>query len=332
MNAEQLRVVPGTTRNEPLELLTVGRISVDLYAEQLETPLTEVRSFRKSIGGTATNVAVAAARLGHRAAVFTRIGDDPMGSYVQHALEQTFGVDTRYVTTDPDLRTPLAFATMEDPAEPTLDFYRAPQAPDMMVESSDVDRAAVTSVPILWFPTSCLSAEPSRSTIHDMLRWRERRLHTVLDLDWRPSFWPDATTATAELDRVLGHVTLAIGNRTECEVAVGESDPDRAADALLARGLGGAIVKLGGDGVLVATADGRRERIPPFPVEVVCGLGAGDAFGGALCHGLLSGWDLVACARAGNAAGAIVASRLMCADDMPGLADIDAVLAEGTSA
>ena len=124
---------------------------------------------------------------------------------------------------------------------------------------------------------------------------------------------------------MLPQVTLAIGNRDECEVAVGERDPERAADALLARGLSAAIVKMGGDGVLVATADGVREQIAPYPVEVVCGLGAGDAFGGALCHGLLSGWDLPTCARAGNAAGAIVASRLMCADDMPYPGEIDAL-------
>jgi 5-dehydro-2-deoxygluconokinase len=123
---------------------------------------------------------------------------------------------------------------------------------------------------------------------------------------------------------------MAIGNRAECEVAVGESDPDRAADALLARGLSAAIVKMGGDGVLVATADGVRERIHPYPVDVVCGLGAGDAFGGAFCHGLLSGWDLPQCARAGNAAGAIVAARLMCADDMPYVADIELVLDRGS--
>lgn len=83
------------------------------------------------------------------------------------------------------------------------------------------------------------------------------------------------------------------------------------------------MVKLGGDDVLVATADGHRERIPPFPVEQVCGLGAGDAFNGAFCHGLLSGWTIAACARYGNAAGAIVASRLMCADDMPTIAEIE---------
>jgi 5-dehydro-2-deoxygluconokinase len=312
-----------------LEVLTVGRVSVDLYAEQLGVPVELVQTFRKSIGGTATNVAVAAARLGHRTAVFNRVGDDPMGGYVRYALERTFGVDTRFVRTDPQYRTPLAFAVMEDPAEPTIDFYRAPQAPDMMIVPDDIDRDVVEQVPIFWFPTSRLSAEPSRSTIHELLAWRGRRTHTILDLDWRPSFWPDAATATRELDQVLDQVTTAIGNRTECEVAVGESDPDRAADALLGRGLTAAVVKLGGDGVLVATADGIRERIPPYPVDVVCGLGAGDAFGGAFCHGLLQGWDLPTCARAGNAAGAIVAARLMCADDMPYLSDIELVLAEG---
>ena len=108
---------------------------------------------------------------------------------------------------------PLAFATMEDPGEPVIVFYRSPQAPDMTIESADVDRAVVESVPILWFPTSCLSEEPSRSTIHDLLAWRSRRTHTVLDLDWRPQFWRSAADATAELDQVLDHVTMAIGNR-----------------------------------------------------------------------------------------------------------------------
>jgi 5-dehydro-2-deoxygluconokinase len=312
-----------------LEVLTVGRISVDLYAEQLGEHLNEVRTFRKSVGGTATNVAVAAARLGHRAAVFTKVGDDPMGGYVRRALEHTFGVDTRFVGIDPELRTPLAIATMEDPAEPVLDFYRAPQAPDMMIRSDSIERGAVESVPILWFPTSRLSTEPSRSTLHQLLDWRGGRSHTVLDLDWRPNFWPDAASATRELDRVLDRVTIAIGNRAECEVAVGETDPERAADALLARGLEAVVVKMGGEGVLVATAEGVREQIAPYPVDAVCGLGAGDAFGGAFCHGLLSGRTLLDCARAGNAAGAIVAARLMCADDMPYLSDIELVLDRG---
>ncbi len=289
-------------------------------------PLAEVTSFRKSIGGTATNVAVAAARLGRRTAVFTRVGADAFGDYVVGALASTFGVDTSYVGRHPELRTPLAFAELADPAEPTIIFYREPRAPDMTIEATDVPAELVASVPILWIPASCVSAEPSRSTIHALLSRRERRAHTVLDLDWRPHFWSDPADGRREIGALLDLVTMAIGNRAECQVVVDSADPEIAANRLLARGLDAALVKMGGDGVLVATADGQRERIAPYPVEVVCGLGAGDAFGGALCHGLLEGWDLARCARAGNAAGAIVASRLMCADDMPYQHEIDAVL------
>jgi 5-dehydro-2-deoxygluconokinase len=309
-----------------LELLTVGRISVDLYAEQLNVPLREVRSFRKSIGGTATNVAVAAARLGHRAAVLTKVGDDPFGGYVRWALEDTFGVDTRFVGTHSVLRTPLAFAELDPPEDPTIVFYREPKAPDLELTAEDVDLDTATTVPVLWVSAGALSADPSRTTTHQLLAARGRRDHTVIDLDWRPQMWDAPASATRELAEALAHATLAIGNRAECEIAVGTDDPDDAVDRLLGRGLGGAIVKLGGDGVLVATADGRRERVAPFPVDVVCGLGAGDAFGGALCHGLLSGWDLSQAAGYGNAAGAIVASRLMCADDMPYEHEIAALL------
>ena len=143
-------------------------------------------------------------------------------------------------------------------------------------------------MPVLWVSLGALSAEPSRSTVHGLLATRARPAETVVDLDWRPQMWDAASTATREVGAALDHATIAIGNRAECEVAVGTTDPDVAAERLLARGLRAAIVKLGADGVLVATADGARAGAA-VPVEVVCGLGAGDAFGGALCHGLLSG-------------------------------------------
>ena len=186
-------------------------------------------------------------------------------------------------------------------------------------------------MPILWVAAGALAAEPSRSTVHALLERRVRERpdqHTVLDLDWRPQLWDAAASATREVGRALDAATMAIGNRAECEIAVGTDDPAEAADRLLARGLRVAVVKLGGDGVLVATAEGRREQVPPYPVDVVCGLGAGDAFGGALCHGLLSGWDIAECVRYANAAGAIVAGRLMCADDMPTPDDIHALMGE----
>jgi 5-dehydro-2-deoxygluconokinase len=309
------------------ELVTIGRVSVDLYAEQIGVSMTEVTTLRKSVGGTSTNVAVAAARLGHHAAAVTKVGDDQFGRYVKHALEHTFGVDTRWVTTDPDLKTPLAFAELDPPEDPTIIFYREPRAPDQNLRVEDVDLDVVRDTELFWVPASRFAWEPSRSTVTELLTARGRRSHTVLDLDWRPMFWESPAAASEQISPILDLVTVAIGNRDECEIAVGTRDPDEAADRLLGRGVEIAVVKLGGDGVMVATAEGLRERIPPMPVDVVCGLGAGDAFGGAFCHGLLSGWDLVRTVEYGNAAGAIVAGRLTCADAMPTVDEIDEFIA-----
>jgi 5-dehydro-2-deoxygluconokinase len=309
-----------------LELLTIGRVSVDLYAEQLGEPFDRVRSFAKSIGGSPTNVAVAAARLGRRAAVITAVGDEPFGGYVTQKL-QAFGVDTRFVGMHPTLRTPLAFAAMDPPEDPQLLFYREPSAPDEHVGVTEAMLGAVRSVDVFWVAGSCLSGEQTGPTTMALLEARGRRRHTVLDLDYRPTFWPSEAEATAAIGVALEHATIAVGNRRECEVAVGASDPDAAADALLARGLELAVVKLGGDGVLVASREG-RSLVPPVPVEVVCGLGAGDGFGGALCHGLLEGWSPVETVRFANAAGAIVASRLLCSDAMPTGDEVEALLEE----
>ncbi|MEU7479907.1 5-dehydro-2-deoxygluconokinase [Lentzea sp. NPDC042327] len=307
-----------------LEVLTVGRVGVDLYPEQSGVPLADVSTFAKSLGGTATNVAVAAARLGRRAGVLTKVGPDGFGTYVRRALEG-FGVSPAHVGTSPDLLTPVVFCELNPPADPPLLFYRLPTAPDLTLTDADVPWDVVRDVPLLWVTGTGVSAEPARATQRKMLEHRGRRTHTVLDLDHRPMFWPDVETARTEIGWMLDHVTVAVGNRTEVEVAVGTSDPDGAADRLLARGLSLVLVKKGADGVLVATPEGRW-TVAPNPVEVVCGLGAGDAFGGSLAHGLLSGWDPVRIARYANAAGALVASRLACADAMPDEKEIEELL------
>jgi 5-dehydro-2-deoxygluconokinase len=138
----------------------------------------------------------------------------------------------------------------------------------------------------------------------------------VLDLDYRPMFWESREAAREQVRQVLGQATVAVGNQDECLTAVGEDEPGRAADALLEHGVELAIVKQGPRGVLARTAD-QTVEVPPYPVEVVNGLGAGDAFGGALCHGLLAGWPLEKVLRFANVAGAIVASRLECSSAMP---------------
>jgi len=307
-----------------LELLTVGRVSVDLYADEAGAGFADEQHFAKSIGGTATNVAVAAARLGHRSAVLTKVGDDPFGDYVVAKLK-AFGVDTTHVGRHPTLRTPLAFAALTPPEDPELLFYRQPSAPDMQLEAGDVDDATVSEVAVLWVAGSAMAEEPARTTITDMLHRRGRRTHTVVDLDYRAALWSSEREASSIIGSAVDAATVVVGNREEGRVALGTTDPDRVADALLARGVSLAIVKRGADGVLVATADD-RVAVAPRSVEVVCGLGAGDAFGGAIVHGLLHGWDPQRLVEYANAAGAIVAGRLLCADAMPTADEIDELM------
>jgi 5-dehydro-2-deoxygluconokinase len=298
-----------------VELLTVGRISIDLYCDQLGADWHAARTFHKAVGGSPTNVAIAAARLGRRAAVVTKVGEDPLGEVALAELRE-FGVDLRYTAVEPGTVTPLAFAVLDPPEDPKLWFRRDPPVPDFQIPAGYVDSDTIAAVALLWISGGALAQEPSRSTVEAMLEARGRREHTVLDLDYRPSFWRSREEASTRIGAAVSHATVAVGNREECEVAVGTGEPREAAARLLERGVRVAVVKLGGDGVLLATA-GEQRLIAPPAIDVLCGLGAGDAFGGALCHGLLSGWPLERSVAFANAAGGIVASRLLCSQAMP---------------
>jgi 5-dehydro-2-deoxygluconokinase len=305
------------------EVVTMGRVSVDLYPEQIEVLLAEVETFAKSLGGSSTNVAVAAARLGHPSAVITKVGDDGFGPYIRSALEG-FGVDARWVGTDPDLRTPLAFCEIHPPDNFPLLFYREPKAPDMNITVEDLDLEAIAAAPLFWMTGTGLSDEPSRTATLAAMEQRPTGI-TVFDLDYRPMLWESEEEAGRWYREALRHATVAVGNQSEVEVAVGTGDPLHASEALIELGLDLAIVKQGPDGVLARTKEGVAEA-PPIEVDVLNGLGAGDAFGGSLCHALLSKWDAERTIRYANAAGAIVASRLACADDMPTREEVEELL------
>jgi 5-dehydro-2-deoxygluconokinase len=272
---------------------------------------------------------VAAARYGRSVALVTRTGTDPFGRYVRQEAAR-LGVDPAFIGSGDGPPTPVTFCEVFPPDDFPLYFYRYPTAPDLQLTPDELPEPAIRDARVLWLTVTGLSQEPSRAAHLAALRVRGRRAHTVLDLDYRPIFWDDPREASEQVARVLPHVTVAVGNREECEVAVGETEPQRAADALLERGLDLAIVKQGPKGVLAATADERVE-VPPFPVEVVNGLGAGDAFGGALVHGLLAGWDLRRILEFANVAGALVAARLECSTAMPDQAEVEDALARRTA-
>jgi len=327
---------------QPFDVITTGRVGVDLYPQQTGVSLAEVATFAKYLGGTATNVAVQAARLGSRSAVVTKVGDEGFGPFVRDALTR-FGVDPRWVGTDPGLRTPIVFCEVYPPDHFPLLFYREPKAPDMNLAPFDFDHDAVCAASLFWITGTGLSDEPSRSTLLGLVQERQHSATprsgdsglgagaplTVIDLDYRPMFWRSPRDASEWVRRALAHVSIAVGNETEVEVAVGERDARRAAAALLDMGVELAIVKRGADGVLAATESGIIE-IAPIRLPVVSGLGAGDAFGGTLAHGLVQGWTLKQTLIMANAAGALAASRLACADDFGTLEEIQSVLDSAT--
>ena len=309
--------------SDRLDVLTIGRVGVDIYPLQ-DGPLEDVETFGKYLGGSATNVAVAAARYGHRTAVVTATGIDPFGRFVRRELER-LGVESRYVSETAGLSTPVTFCEIFPPDRFPLYFYREPIAPDLTITAEQLDLDAVARARVYWSTVTGLSREPSRSAHRAAWAARGATAGTVLDLDYRPMFWESAADARREVQEALASVTVAVGNLEECGIAVGETDPERAADALLDRGIELAIVKQGPRGVLAKTRSERVE-VPPFEVRVVNGLGAGDGFGGALCHGLLEGWDLERTMRWANAAGAIVAGRRECSTAMPDAAEVESLL------
>ena len=315
------------TRMTAFEVLTMGRIGVDLYPQQVGVGLDEVETFSKYLGGSATNVAVAAARYGRRAAVISRTGQDPFGRFIHTAL-RGYGVDDRYVTAVEGLPTPVTFCEIFPPDDFPLYFYRWPKAPDLEIRREELDTDAIDEAGVFWVTVTGLSQEPSRTATLAALEVRAKKDITVLDLDYRPMFWPSREEARRWVQQALPHVTVAVGNLDECETAVGEREPLAAAQALHDFGVHLAVVKQGPKGVLAHNRKTATE-VPPVPVNVLNGLGAGDAFGGALCHGLLAGWDIERVMRFANAAGAIVASRLACSDAMPTAAEVTELLADG---
>lgn len=302
----------------------MGRVGVDIYPLQIGVGLEDVETFGKFLGGSATNVAVAAARYGLKSAVITRTGEDPFGNYIHRELTR-LGVSDTFVSSVSGLPTPVVFCEIFPPDNFPIYFYREPKAPDLAISPNELDLDAIANAKIFWATVTGLCQEPSRTS--HLVAWqaRARKQHTVLDLDYRPMFWSSPEAASDQVSKALAHVTIAIGNKEECQVAVGETEPLRAADALLEHGVEVAVVKQGPKGVLAKTRSETVEVLPHF-VDVVNGLGAGDSFGGAFCYGLLQGWDLERILRFANVAGAIVASRLECSTAMPTFEEVEEVL------
>src|SRR5256885_2460816 len=286
----------------------MGRVGIDLYPEQLSTPLAEVETFRRFVGGFAGNVATGLARLGVRCAIVSRVGAEGNGDFVRSWLAGE-GVDVRFLATDPYWQTPPTFCEVWPPDRFPILFYRKPTAPDWQLSPGDFDAEEAATARILYATGTGLAQSPSRETTLAALR--AHRGTTIFDLDWRPTLWDDPRTYPALAAEAAAAADIVMGNEEEVDAA--HVDPPT---LVLKRGERGATVY----------ERGEETDVPGFPVEVVNGLGAGDAFAAALGHSLLHRMPLVEAVRRGTVAGAIVAPRLARSEAMPRLEELEAAL------
>jgi 5-dehydro-2-deoxygluconokinase len=309
---------PGQARG--LEAGVMGRVGADIYPNEINTPLSRVRTFTRFAGGFAANVSTGLARLGVRAAIISGVGDDGHGEFVRAFLQEE-SVNVRWLRTDPIHRTPLAFCEAFPPDRFPFTFYREPTAPDWEITSDQLDLEEIRSLPLLYASGTGLARSPSRETT---LRLLEDHAGTSLfDLDWRPTLWRDPSEYPPLAQQAVLLADIVVGNGEELRTATGFDAPERAARNLLDLGPRLVVVKQGAEGATAFAVDGRWQ-VGGVGSEVVNGLGAGDAFDAALGWGLLRGVPVGRALQDANASGAFVASQLGCSEAMPRPHQLDA--------
>ncbi|MCI0578005.1 MAG: 5-dehydro-2-deoxygluconokinase [Chloroflexi bacterium] len=315
------------------DVITMGRSSIDLYANEVGAPFVEIKSFAAYVGGSPTNIAVGARRLGLRAALLTAVGEDPVGDFILNFLNEE-GVETSFIPRKPGARSSAVVLGIEPPDRFPLVFYRD-NAADAQLTIDDVLATPIGDSRLLEVSGTGLSKEPARSaTIFAVEQARAAGTAVFLDIDFRADQWHDPRAFGVAIRSILPLVTVAIGTEEEIKAAMlAESgrltishsqisapevkgDLDAAIHALLARGPEALVVKRGAKGASVFLADGQVIDVPGFPVEVYNVLGAGDAFASGFIYGYLKGWEWYKAARMGNACGAIVVTRHGCANFM----------------
>lgn len=331
------------------DTLHMGRSGIDLYANEVGAPFEQIQSFAAYVGGSPTNISVGAQRLGLNTALLTGLGQDPVGDFLLHFLNQE-GVEMRYSPRKPGHRTSAVILGIEPPDKFPLVYYRDNCA-DIELTIDDVLAAPVTDAKIFQFAGTNLSREPSRSaTMFAAELAQQAGAEVVLDIDFRPDQWHDPRAFGVSIRAVLSAVDIVIGTEDEINAAMlrdaGQmrlthsqvsdtrvsGDVEAAIATILALGPQAVLQKVGAAGVTVHVrqADGIVDKIeaPGFPVEVTNILGAGDAFAAGFLYGRVRGWDWYKAARLGNACGAIVVMAHGCANFMPTLDEVMTFVAE----
>lgn len=321
-----------------LDLLCMGRSSIDLYSNDIGAAFVDIRSFAAYVGGSPTNIAVGAHRLGLKSGVLTAVGQDPVGDFILNFLDHA-GIDTSFIPRKPQHRTSAVVLGIEPPDRFPLVYYRA-NAADIELTIDDVQASPIEQTAIFQFAGTNLSREPSRSaTMFAVETARAAGATIVMDIDFRPDQWHDVRAFGIVIRSILRLVDVVIGTEDEINATrITHADQMRVPDSqisgarvsavgnivpdLFALGPKLVVEKLGAEGAALHYPSGEIQPVPGYPVEVINVLGAGDAFAAGFLYGLRKKWSMYRCARLGNACGAILVTKHGCAEFMPTMAEI----------
>jgi 5-dehydro-2-deoxygluconokinase len=333
------------SQTRPLDVITIGRSSVDLYGAQVGGRLEDMGSFQKYIGGSPTNMAAGTARLGLRSALITRVGDEHMGRFIREELAKE-GVDVRGVKTDPERLTALVLLGIRDDKQFPLIFYRENCA-DMALDEDDIDESFIAEARSVVATGTHLSNTRTEAAVLKALNLaRKHGLKTALDIDYRPNLWGlaghgdgesrfiESAKVTAKLQSTLHYFDLIVGTEEEFHIAGGSTDTIAALRAVRAVSQATLVCKRGPMGAVAFTGavpdsldDG--ETGPGFPIEVFNVLGAGDGFMSGLIKGWLDSEPWPTALKYANACGAFAVSRHGCTPAYPSWEELQFFLQRG---
>ncbi len=322
------------------DLLTIGRSSIDLYSANIGSPFEKISAFNAFVGGCPLNIATGAQRLGLNTAILTGIGNDQVGNFIKHFLNEE-GISTAFIPTIEGTRSSAVILGIEPPDKFPLVYYRENCA-DINLNIDHVNAIPFAEFKAVAFSGTAFSKDPSRTAMFYALeRAKKNKLTTLLDIDFRADQWDDPRAFGVTLRAALNSFTIVVGTEEEIlatyltdkeqllikhqQISAPEirGNIDTAIQEILKSGVETLVVKRGKDGASIFQPGQEEVKVPGFPVEVLNVLGAGDAFCAGFSYGLLNGWDLFKSVRMGNACGAIIVTREGCANFMPTYTEVN---------
>ncbi|MGG1556335.1 5-dehydro-2-deoxygluconokinase [Paenibacillus ferrarius] len=320
--------------SRPIDLIGVGRLCIDLNANEIHRPMEDTLSFTKYVGGSPANITIAAARLGLKTGFIGRVSDDQFGRFIIRYLKKE-QIDTSSVITDRSGSvTGLAFTEIKSPTECSILMYRD-NAADLKLEPDDVREEYISNSKAVLISGTALAKSPSREAVFKVLELARKHGTVVFfDIDYRPYSWASKSEVYTYCRLVAMQSDVILGGREELDLIEPELSESKDRDDIetakhwFTHGAKLVVVKYGSEGSIAFTPEGEPVRAGVFPAKVVKTFGAGDSFAGALIYGLMQGFSLSSCLELGSASASIVVSSHSCSDAMPVLQEVQSVIAQ----